>query len=98
MARGYEVLDANWRYREGELDLILRRGSSIVFCEVKTRSGTSFGIPAEAVNRAKQARIRRLAARWLSENRARLGRRSWDLRFDVASVLRSEVDVLEAAF
>ena len=92
------MLDANWRCREGELDLIVRRGSTVVFCEVKTRSETSFGIPAEAVNRAKQARIRRLSARWLSANRDRLGRRSWDLRFDVASVMGSEVDVLEAAF
>jgi Holliday junction resolvase-like predicted endonuclease len=50
------------------------------------------------VNRTKQARIRRLGARWLAENRGRLDRRSWSLRFDVASVLHSKVDVLEAAF
>ena len=77
---------------------MVRRASTVVFCEVKTRSGTAFGIPAEAVTRAKQARIRRLGARWLSENRARLGGGSWNLRFDVASVLHSKVDVLEAAF
>lgn len=98
MSQGYEVLDRNWRCGQGEIDLILRRGSTIVFCEVKTRSGTGFGLPAEAVNAAKQARIRRLAARWISENRGRAGGGSWSLRFDVASVLRSDVDVLEAAF
>ena len=98
MSQGYEVLDRNWRCSQGEIDLILRRGSTIVFCEVKTRSGTGFGLPAEAVNAAKQARIRRLGARWITENRRRVGGGSWSLRFDVASVLGSHVDVLEAAF
>lgn len=92
------MLDRNWRCRDGELDLVARRGCTVVFCEVKTRSGIGFGVPAEAVNSLKQARIRRLGARWLSENRGRLGRGSWNLRFDVASVLQSKVDVLEAAF
>lgn len=72
--------------------------STVVFCEVKARSGTVFGIPAEAVGPRKQGRIRRLAARWLAENRDRLGRRTWAVRFDVASVLAGEVDVIEAAF
>ena len=62
---GYEILDRNWRRREGELDLILRRGRSIVFCEVKTRSSNRFGAPIEAITRVKQLRIRALAARWL---------------------------------
>lgn len=92
------MLDRNWRCSQGEIDLVVRRGSTIAFCEVKTRSGTGFGLPAEAVNAGKQARLRRLGARWITENRERVGRGSWSLRFDVASVLRSEVDVLEAAF
>ena len=46
---GYEILDRNWRRREGELDLILRRGRAIVFCEVKTRSSNRFGAPIEAI-------------------------------------------------
>lgn len=92
------MLDRNWRCGQGEIDLVLRRGATIVFCEVKTRSGTGFGLPAEAVNAAKRARIRRLGARWITENRGRVGGGSWSLRFDVASVLGSHVDVLEAAF
>ena len=92
------MLDRNWRCRDGELDLVVRRGSTIAFCEVKARSGTGFGLPAEAVSGQKQARIRGLGARWLREIRERLGRGSCDLRFDVASVLQSNVDVLEAAF
>ncbi len=74
----------NWRCREGELDLVVRRGRILVFCEVKARTTDAFGVPAEAVTRAKQARIRRLAARWLAEA-APSGAR--DIRFDVVAVL-----------
>src|SRR6202035_5508011 len=66
-AQGYDVLDRNWRGRDGELDLVLGLRRTVVFCEVKARSGTAFGVPAEAVSPTKQARIRRLAARWLRE-------------------------------
>ncbi|HUS61064.1 MAG TPA: YraN family protein [Acidimicrobiales bacterium] len=93
-ARGYEVLGRNWRCREGELDLILRQGRRLVFCEVKSRSTTAFGLPAEAVNHAKQARIRRLAALWLEDAPARPG----EIRFDVACVLAGTIEVIEAAF
>ena len=58
---GYEILDRNWRVREGEIDLVVRRGTTVVFCEVKTRRGTGFGFPAEAVTVAKQRRLRGLA-------------------------------------
>jgi putative endonuclease len=67
-ANGYEVVARNWRCRQGELDLVARRGRTFVFCEVKTRTTTAFGAPVEAVTRTKQARIRVLAARWLSED------------------------------
>jgi putative endonuclease len=88
----------NWRCRDGELDLVVRRGDTVVFCEVKARTGDRFGLPAEAVTWAKQARIRRLAARWLREHAAAGGRRPRNLRFDVAAVLGNEIQVIEAAF
>jgi putative endonuclease len=97
-AQGYEVLDRNWRSRGGELDLVLRRGGTIVFCEVKARSGAAFGVPAEAVNMAKQARIRRLAANWLQQHGERLASRPAVIRFDVAALLAGELEILEAAF
>ena len=94
-AAAYEVLDRNWRCRDGELDLIVRRGRAYIFCEVKSRSSTAFGFPVEAVTRAKQVRIRRLAARWLDDE-APL--RPAEIRFDVASVLEGRIEVLEGAF
>ncbi len=97
-AAGYSIVARNWRVREGELDVIARRGSVLVFCEVKTRRGSAFGSPAEAVTARKQARIRGLAARWLAANRVHAD----VLRFDVASVHPGgrgwTVDVIEAAF
>ena len=92
---GYEVVARNWRCRDGELDLVLRRSRQFVFCEVKARTTTAFGVPAEAVNRRKQARIRRLAARWLQDDAPV---RAASIRFDVASVLAGEIEVIEGAF
>jgi putative endonuclease len=97
---GYEVVDRNWRCREGELDVVVTRGAVLVFCEVKTRRSTAFGSPAEAVTVTKQRRLRGLALRWLD---AHPSRRADTLRFDVASVLaargeRPVIDVIEAAF
>ena len=98
-AQGLEVLDRNWRCRDGELDVVARDGGALVFVEVKARSGLGYGEPAEAVSPAKARRIRVLAAQWLAEQRP-AGR--WDLRFDVVSVLRTrdlpQVQHLRGAF
>ena len=94
VSHGYEGVERNWRDKTGELDLILRRGRTFVFCEVKTRSSDAFGAPVEAVTRNKQVRLRHLAARWLED----APMRPIDIRFDVASVLAGEIEVLEGAF
>jgi putative endonuclease len=91
---GYEVVARNWRCRQGELDLVLRKGRQLVFCEVKTRTSDAFGIPAEAVTRTKQRRIRVLASRFLDE----MPFRAAGIRFDVASVMLGRVEVIEGAF
>jgi putative endonuclease len=91
-ARGYAVLDRNWRDgRAGELDLVLGRDGLVVFCEVKARRTAEFGDPLEAITEEKLARIYRLGMAWL----AAAGRRGADVRIDVASVLGTAVDVLE---
>lgn len=91
---GYRVVARNWRCNAGELDLVLRGEGILVFAEVKTRSSDRFGIPAEAVTRDKQLRIRRLAQRFCAET----GERARELRFDVVSVLRGRVEVIEGCF
>ena len=79
---GLQVLDRNWRCRDGELDVVAREGDALVFCEVKTRRGTGFGHPAEAVTSAKRRRLRRLARAWLASH----DQHAPDLRFDVVAV------------
>jgi putative endonuclease len=62
---GMVVLARNWRCRFGEIDLVARDGSTLVICEVKTRTSEVHGTPVEAVVGRKAARLRRLAAHWL---------------------------------
>lgn len=83
-AAGLRVLDSNWRCDAGELDLVLREGDTLVVCEVKTRSSDAFGTPHEAITEQKAARMRRLAARWITEHDIRPAQ----IRFDLVAVLR----------
>jgi putative endonuclease len=79
------VLERNWRCEHGEIDIVARDGDVLVVCEVKTRSGTAFGPPAESVTRAKVARLRRLTAAWLAAHDVHPA----SVRIDVIAVLRS---------
>jgi putative endonuclease len=71
-ARGWQVLDTNWRGTDGELDIVALDDDVLVVIEVKTRSGHGFGHPAEAVTPRKLARIKRLTGQWLTTFRERL--------------------------
>jgi len=62
--RGYEIIERNWRSARGEIDLIARVKDRLVFVEVKTRNGSGFGHPFEAITEVKVARMRRLVAEW----------------------------------
>lgn len=83
VAMGCEVLDRNARYREGELDLVLRERDLVLFVEVRLRSGTRFGGAATSVDAFKRKRLARAAQRWLAE---RFGERWPACRFDVVTV------------
>jgi putative endonuclease len=94
---GYRLVAKNWRCSLGELDLVLSRGRTVVFCEVKTRRNVGMGAPFEAVTWRKQGKLRALAEAFLAASPIR-----WDdVRFDVASVMAGDppaVYVFEAAF
>lgn len=66
--QGMVVIDRNWSGRSGEVDLVLRDGPALVFCEVKTRTSLGCGVPHEAVTPRKVARMRRVAAEWLEHH------------------------------
>jgi putative endonuclease len=85
---GMALVDRNWRCRHGEIDIVARDGDVVVFCEVKTRSGTRFGAPVEAVVAAKARRLRRVAAQWLADR----GTERSEVRFDVVTVIQRRGD------
>lgn len=80
---GMVVLERNYRCRFGEIDIVARDGSTLVICEVKTRSSVIHGTPLEAVTGQKAARLRRLASHWLHEHDVNPP----SVRIDVVSVL-----------
>jgi putative endonuclease len=80
---GFRILDRNWRCAEGEIDIVAVERHTFVVCEVKTRSGTRYGTPLEAVGRAKRNRLRRLAIRWLTAHGVRFDQ----IRIDVVGLL-----------
>ena len=82
---GLVVLDRNWRCDAGEIDLVLRDGDVLVFCEVKTRTGTAYGHPLEAVDPVKTERLVRLAGRWMGDR----GVAAAEVRFDMVGVVRA---------
>ena len=82
---GLRVLDRNWRCAEGEIDIVAAERQVMVVCEVKTRSGTRFGTPLEAITRHKQARLRRLASRWLVAHGVLFD----EIRIDVIGLIRT---------
>jgi putative endonuclease len=95
LLRGYRMLGANVRPGGVEVDLVLRRGRRIVFCEVKAKLGARYGDPVEMVGRQKQERLRRAAEAWLAEHPEAA---EWDVRFDVVSVTPRDVRRVANAF
>src|SRR5687768_18178531 len=69
--RGYRILGANVWAGGYELDLIVRRGRRLVFCEVKGKTGDGFGDPLEMVDPEKLRRLERAAEAWLARNPGR---------------------------
>jgi len=101
--KGYRIVERNFKCRVGEIDLICVKDNLLVFCEVKTRTRLTFGMPVESVDAKKIRHIRRVAASYLSQG-MRLNRLygDFDIRFDVVEVIfvgeKCEVNHLENAF
>ncbi|HET9323495.1 MAG TPA: YraN family protein [Gaiellaceae bacterium] len=95
LVRGYRLLGANVRPGGVEVDLVLRRGRRLVFCEVKAKLGKGYGAPGEMVGPAKQERLRRAAEAWLAEHPEAA---EWEVSFDVVEVTPRGVRRLAGAF
>ena len=81
--KGYCVLARNYRCRMGEIDLVVRRGDTVAFVEVKLRKDSSHGAPREFVTASKQQKLRMTASRYLMEHPAIA---ELQLRFDVIEI------------
>ncbi|HSM60843.1 MAG TPA: YraN family protein [Longimicrobiales bacterium] len=87
--RGWRILARNYRFGRREVDLVVARDGVVAFVEVKTRAGTGFGRPEEAVSLLKRREIEAVATHFLSWRGRLVGRGPTDttVRFDVVSVL-----------
>ena len=80
--KGFQILDRNWRCKAGEIDIVARDGETLVFVEVKARTGRTAGPPEESVTAAKRRRLVHLARRFLLEKHLH----EIPCRFDVVAV------------
>ena len=95
--RGYTILETNYKRGGGEIDIIARHGTYIVFVEVKYRRSLAIGLPRVAVTPAKQRRIIHTARYYIAEKQPV----DMDFRFDVLEVIGREqldVNLIENAF
>ncbi len=79
---GFAILDRNYTFHHGEIDIVAQEGNEIVFIEVKTRRTTGFGAPEESVTPLKQSIIRRTAEGYVAEKKLE----NVSCRFDVIAI------------
>ena len=93
--KGYKILERNYRLPNfGEIDIIAKDKDVICFVEVKTRTGTSYGEPYEAVTKNKQFKLSMLALSYLKEKNLMQKR----ARFDIISISNAEIRLFINAF
>ena len=95
---GYEILHQNWRFSRAEIDIICRKGDHLVFVEVKTRSYTYYGQPAESVSEKKERMMMDAANVFMAGIQY-----EWKFRFDIISIVISpdgnhQIEHVEDAF
>jgi putative endonuclease len=91
---GYQLLAHRFTSHRHDIDLIARRGSIVVFVEVRQRSGTRYGTPAQSVTARKRLELARAASAWLQRH----GRPGDAARFDVIGVVGDRIEWLQSAF
>lgn len=94
-ARGLHCIDAGWRCRLGELDLVMRDGNTLVFAEVRARAAGSLVSAIDSIDHNKQRRFVRAARAWLAMHPAEA---AMPARFDVIAVVDEEIHWLRNAF
>lgn len=93
-ARGYRIVEQNFRCRSGEIDIVARDGDALVFVEVRTRRSDRFGSAIETISAAKQKQVVRVARAYLAARRLSPAA----CRFDVVGITGDELVIIEDAF
>ena len=93
--QGLKLIEQNYRCKQGEIDLIMQDGETLVFVEVRYRNSTAFGSPLETVNRSKQRKITIATMHYLQKKG--LGE-SLPVRFDVVGITPGNTDWIKGAF
>lgn len=88
--KGFEIIERNYRYSKGEIDIIAKDpvDGFLTFTEVKTRQNLEFGEPEYAITKAKQKQIRKIAELYLYEKEIE----NIDCRFDVIAIMLEDID------
>jgi len=95
IAKGYNILETNYKNKIGEIDIIAKINKTIVFVEVKARQSLKFGHPREAVNYYKQQKIKNVAIGYLKFKGLY---EKINIRFDVIDILDDKITHIENAF
>ena len=97
--KGYRILERNFRGRYGEIDIIAGKADGLIFIEVKTRSGSKYGAPKEAVDARKASRIIKASQEYMQSKGTP---EDTAIRFDVIGISTEkeepEIEHIEAAF
>ena len=92
ISQGFRILERNFRWAGGEIDIIAEEQGTLVFVEVRSRQSTSCGLPQETVNYSKQQQVRKTAAFYLKIK----GLWEKNCRFDVIGVLCNQEGGIKA--
>ena len=88
---GYQILEHSYRCKVGEIDIVAREGTELVFVEVKTRCSLSFGLPVESISRQKRKKLTQLALSYLGHHKLD----NIPCRFDVVGILLEKDKIVE---
>jgi len=80
--KGYSILERNYRFERGEIDLVAKEGQELVFVEVKSRHSQEYGAPEESVTPAKEAQLKKVAEGYLYEHNIE----NQSCRFDIVTI------------
>ena len=97
--KGYKIVERNYRYGKGEIDIIAKDGEVLVFVEVKTRKNLEYGPPETAISKGKQKQVRKIAEAYLFEKEIK----DTDCRIDVIAIqfmpkMRPKINHIKNAF